>query len=94
MLFVLSLGAELVANDQPIAVQYDGGWYFPAFKSYPETTFGGDLEFDADYSDPYITDLIKEKGKLYWPLIRGPNGHLGACHRFKDQSLCIQLRLR
>jgi len=69
VLFILSLGAELIANDKPIAVQYDDNWYFPVFKSYPESTFGGDLEFDADYTDAYITDLIKEKGRLYWPLI-------------------------
>ena len=69
ILFVLSLGSELIANDQPIAVQYDGSWYFPVFKTYSETTFGGDLEFDADYTDPYLTDLIKEKGKIIWPLI-------------------------
>ena len=69
LLFILSLGAELIANDRPIAVHYDGSWYFPVFTTYPETTFGGDLAFDADYSDPYITDLIKEKGSLYWPLI-------------------------
>jgi len=48
ILFVLTLGSELIANDQPIAVQYDGNWYFPVFKTYSETTFGGDLEFDAE----------------------------------------------
>jgi len=68
-LFVLSLGAELIANDKPIAVHYDGSWYFPVVKTYPETTFGGDLAFDADYTDPYITDLIEEKGSMYWPII-------------------------
>ncbi len=69
VLYVLSLGAEFIANDQPIAIRYDNAWYFPVFKNYSESTFGGDLEFDADYSDPYITDLIEEKGSLYWPLI-------------------------
>jgi len=69
ILYILSLGAELIANDQPLAIRYDNAWYFPVFKSYSESSFGGDLEFAADYSDPYITDLIKEKGKLYWPLI-------------------------
>ncbi|MGQ7845434.1 ABC transporter permease [Granulosicoccus sp. 3-233] len=69
LLFTLSLGAELIANDKPIAVHHDGAWYFPVFKTYPETTFGGDLAFDADYTDPYITELIEEKGSLYWPLI-------------------------
>ena len=26
VLFVLSLGAELIANDKPLAVHFDGGW--------------------------------------------------------------------
>jgi len=70
VLFILSLGAELIANDKPIFVRYDGNTYTPAFVSYPETTFGGDLEFDADYTDPYIQELIEEKGSMIWPLIR------------------------
>ena len=36
ILFGLSLGAELIANDKPLAVHYDGDWYFPALKRYPE----------------------------------------------------------
>jgi len=69
VLFIVSLGSEFIANDRPVAIHYDSQWYFPIFKDYPESTFGGDLEFNADYSDPYITDLIREKGDLYWPLI-------------------------
>ena len=42
ILFVLSLGAELIANDKPLAVHFDGDWYFPALKRYPETAFGGE----------------------------------------------------
>lgn len=33
ILFVGSLGAELIANDKPLVVHYDGGWYFPDRKS-------------------------------------------------------------
>ena len=43
VMFVLSLFAEFIANDKPIIVNYDGGYYFPVFKAYPETLFGGDL---------------------------------------------------
>ncbi len=43
ILFGLSLGAELIANDKPLVVHYDDGWYFPALKRYPETTFGGEF---------------------------------------------------
>ncbi len=46
------LFAELIANDKPIVVCYDGQLYFPVFVAYPETTFGGDFQTEADYRDP------------------------------------------
>ena len=70
ILFVLSLGAELIANDKPVMVRYDGNTYFPVFKVYTETEFGGEFEAEADYTDPYIQDLINEKGSMTWPLVR------------------------
>lgn len=69
-LFTLSLGAELIANDKPIVLQYDGGYYFPIFKSYAETTFGGEFETEAVYRDPFVQDLINEKGWMIWPPVR------------------------
>ena len=69
-LFVLSLGAELIANDKPIAVRYDGEWFFPVFKRYPETVFGGEFPLQANYRSPYIKSLIEEKdGLMIWPVI-------------------------
>lgn len=69
-LFVLSLGAELIANDKPLAIRYDGEWYFPAFKRYPETTFGGEFPLEANYRSPYMKELIAARdGEMYWPLI-------------------------
>ncbi|MDE2031827.1 MAG: ABC transporter permease, partial [Pseudomonas sp.] len=61
ILFGLSLGAELIANDKPLAVHYDGDWYFPALKRYPETTFGGEFPLEANYKSPYIQELLKAK---------------------------------
>ena len=58
ILFVLCLGAELISNDKPFLVYYEGGLYSPIFKAYPETTFGGDFETETDYRDPYILDKI------------------------------------
>ena len=69
-LFTLSLGAELIANDKPILLQYDGGYYFPVFQSYPETAFGGEFETEAVYRDPFVQDLINEKGWMIWPPVR------------------------
>jgi microcin C transport system permease protein len=68
-LFVVSLGAELVANDRPIVVRYDGGWYAPVLVDYPETAFGGELPTRAEYRDPYVAGLIRAKGWALWPPI-------------------------
>lgn len=70
VLFVFCLCAEFIANDKPIYVNYDGKSYFPVFVSYPETTFGGDFETATDYRDPFVADLINEKGHMIWPPIR------------------------
>ncbi|MGD9537344.1 MAG: ABC transporter permease [Alphaproteobacteria bacterium] len=68
-LFVLSLFAELIANDKPLLVKYDGTLYFPVFIAYPETAFGGDFETEADYRDPYVQEMIREQGWMVWPAI-------------------------
>ncbi len=68
-LFVFSLFAELIANDRPILVRYDGRFYLPTLHDYPETAFGGDFETATDYKDPYVAGLIKAKGWMLWPLI-------------------------
>ncbi len=69
-LFILSLGAEFIANDKPLLVEYDGALYFPVLKRYPETTFGGEFPLQANYKSPYIKELIEEKGGwMLWPLI-------------------------
>lgn len=69
-LFGLSLFAELLANDRPILVSYDGGLYTPVTTAYPETAFGGDFPTEAVYTDPYVQELIAEKGWMLWPVIR------------------------
>lgn len=69
-LFVLSLFAEIIANDKPIFISFEGQWHFPVFKMYPETTFGGEFETEAEYRDPFVQKLITEKGWMVWPPIR------------------------
>ena len=68
-LLLLCLGAEFVANDKPLLINYDGGFYTPIFQNYPETTFGGDFETEADYRDPYVDELITANGWMIWPPI-------------------------
>lgn len=38
-LYVLSLGAELLCNDRPLVVRFEGRLLFPMLKYYPESTF-------------------------------------------------------
>jgi microcin C transport system permease protein len=68
VLFVASLFANMLANDKPLLVKYDGHLYWPVFVGYSETTFGGDFETSADYRDPYLQKLIADKGgSIIWP---------------------------
>ena len=71
VLFTLSLGAELIANDRPLLIRYEGRFYTPFLVAYPETTFGGDFETEAKYRDAFVAELIAEKdGWMLWPPIR------------------------
>ena len=70
-LFILSLGAELISNDKPFLVIYQGRYYFPMVKDYPETTFGGIFETETDYKDPFFLELIAaDNGKVFFPFNR------------------------
>jgi len=66
-LFTFSLFAELFVNDKPLLIRYDGRFYFPILEEYPETAFGGFLPTEADYRDPEVAKLIREKGWMIWP---------------------------
>lgn len=60
--FVLSLFAEFLSNDKPLLVHYENEYYFPVFKFYKETDFGGDFETEADYQDEYVRDILTSNG--------------------------------
>ena len=69
VLFLLSLVAELIANDRPLLVEYDGQLYLPILRNYTEADFGGDLPIDADYRDREVAKRIDAKGWIVWPPI-------------------------
>ncbi|MEE8351283.1 MAG: ABC transporter permease [Rhodospirillales bacterium] len=69
-LFLIALFAEVIANDKPLLVRYDGAFYTPVFIAYPETSFGGEFLTEADYRDEFVIKLIDAKGWMVWPLIR------------------------
>ena len=61
-LVVLSLFAEVLSNDKPLVVRYNGGYYLPLVTDYPETTFGGDFQTTTDYLDPFIREQLSKDG--------------------------------
>lgn len=69
VLFVVSLGAELIANDKPLVMRYQAQWYAPLLVDYPETEFGGFLPTQADYRDPFVAEEIEAHGWMLWPPI-------------------------
>ena len=70
LLLGLSLGAELLSNDKPLLIYYQGSFYYPLLKTYPETLFGGDFVTEADYKDPYILEKLQQgENWVIFPLI-------------------------
>ena len=62
VLFTLSLAADLIANDKPLLVRYEGRLYLPFMINYSETAFGGELNTEADYQDPFVQQQIERHG--------------------------------
>ncbi|MFC4788099.1 MULTISPECIES: ABC transporter permease [Giesbergeria] len=59
-LVLMSLCAEIISNDRPLLVRYQGQTYWPMLQDYPETTFGGDFATPTDYLDPFIKERITQ----------------------------------
>ena len=71
LFFVLSLMADFIMNDKPILVEYQDNYYFPIFKTYSETVFGGEFATPTNYLDPAIIDnIMQHNGKIIWPPFR------------------------
>jgi microcin C transport system permease protein len=73
VLFVVTLGAEFVANDRPVLVSYKGEWLVPALVDYPEAKFGGFFA-TTNFRDPFIAEEIAANGWALWPPIRFSHG--------------------
>jgi microcin C transport system permease protein len=83
VLFGLSLVAEVLSNDKPLLVRYEGQFYVPLAKDYPETTFGGDFITPTDYLDPYIRDKIT--GGANWAIYPPNNYRFDTINYFASQ---------
>ena len=63
-LTLLSLFAELLSNDKPLLVRYQGHWFVPLVQTLPETTFGGDFPTPTDFLDPFIRAQLAQPGNF------------------------------
>ncbi len=66
ILFSISLFAEVLSNDKPLLVYYQGAYYYPLWRTYPETAFGGDFDTEADYNDLYLKEKLQASGNWVW----------------------------
>ena len=67
-LFAICLFAEFVANDRPLLIHTDAGWFVPVLRDYSEDAFGPDfLPSEADYADPELQAAIRARGWMLWP---------------------------
>ncbi|HEU4353287.1 MAG TPA: ABC transporter permease [Burkholderiales bacterium] len=71
VLFGISLLAEVLSNDKPLVVRYEGKWYFPVVQTLAETIFGGDFATPTDYLDPQIQqNMSRGENFALFPLNR------------------------
>ncbi len=69
-LFVLTLFAEFIANDRPLVVRYEGHWFFPVLQDYSEEDILPDgMPTAADYTDPYLQQIVRAHGWMIWPAV-------------------------
>ncbi|UPY37690.1 ABC transporter permease [Sediminicoccus sp. KRV36] len=70
-LFVLTLFAEILANDRPLVAKVDGHWFFPVLVEYAESDIVPEgLPTQADWHDPEFMRDVTSRGWVVWPPIR------------------------
>ncbi|MGB0506597.1 MAG: ABC transporter permease [Pikeienuella sp.] len=64
VLFIISMLADVIANDKPLLVSYNGELRMPMVSFYSEEAFGGEFETEPDFTDPVVKCLIRTGGNL------------------------------
>ncbi len=82
-LFALSLVAELVSNDKPLLVRYEGQWFVPIVHNPPEAAFGGDFASPTDFLDPFIRQQLARPGN--WAIFPPNPYHHSTLNYFAKQ---------
>ena len=64
ILSFFSLFAELIANDKPLLIYFNGSFYWPITSQYSEKQFGGEFETEAEYRSLEVECLIISGGDI------------------------------
>lgn len=95
-LWIISLGSELICNDRPIFLRYEGESYFPVFKYYPESAFLEDgKETRPDYKKLEKTPpFAEEPGNfMIFPMVRsGPYESIDPESLSSRETVTLSLR--
>jgi microcin C transport system permease protein len=72
IIFFASLFAEVIANDKPLFMRFDGHFYLPFLQKISEKQLGGIFESEADYKDPIVQNLIIQDSQnfIIWAPIK------------------------
>ncbi|EIC82874.1 ABC transporter permease [Serratia sp. M24T3] len=70
VVMVLALLSNVIANEKPLLVRYQGHLYLPFMFNYTESTFGGELQTAADYQDPFVVKQLESHGWVIWAPLR------------------------
>ena len=72
--FVLSLFSEILCNDKPYIVSFNGNFYFPIFQFYPEKEFGGKYLTETNYVNLNSSDSFTNRNNwmVFPPIPHSP----------------------
>ena len=72
-LYLLTLVAELFCNSRPLAMHFEGRWFFPVFCFYPEDAFvGNGLQTRPDYLALERQGVFQDAWVLWAPVRNDP----------------------
>jgi len=95
-MYVVSLGAELLCNDRPLYVRFEGKSYFPVFRFYPEDDFAGNgILTRPDYKKLESSELFKHRAEnwMLFPLFsHGPNEIIDPATLRDEERMTLTIR--
>lgn len=95
VLYLVSLGAEIMCNSAPLYLRFEGRSYFPVFRYYPEDVFlGNEKQTRPDYKKMAALPLFSDAPQnwmMFPPLAYGPYESVSPSELASDQAVTLLL---